>query len=69
MVATHIKKVKRSMLCMTGVYLRDKHDFCNFAFEWKSSERLPFLLQSGGSQTKYVRDKSTLERENDEAIL
>ena len=28
MVATHIKKIKHNMLCLTGVYLRDnQHDF------------------------------------------
>ena len=46
MVATHIKKIKRRILCVTVVYLRDIIDtfffFFNFALECELFER--FLL-------------------------
>ena len=45
MVATHIKKIKHNVLCVTGVYLRNISNtiFFNFAFGCELSEPLLFL--------------------------
>ena len=51
MVATHIKKIKHSMLCTTGVHLRDNIVFCNFALECESSV-CSFCLIYVSKQTK-----------------
>ena len=45
MVATHIKKIKYIVLCMTGVYLRYiTNTTVYFALEYESSVSLIFLL-------------------------
>ena len=48
MVATHAKRLKHSMVCVTDTYSRDMINliffFFNFALEYESSERLAFLL-------------------------
>ena len=48
MIPTHIKKIKHSTVCVTGVYLRDITNTvfccCDFALDYESSERLLFLL-------------------------
>ena len=47
MTLTYIKKIRHSMLCVTGVYLKDIANmilFSNFTLECKSSERLLFLF-------------------------
>ena len=51
MVLKYIKKIRHSMLCMTGVYLRDvtsRHFFANFALESESSEHFFLLLRNCG---------------------
>ena len=40
MVLTYIKKVRHSMLCVTGVYLSDITDTIFFPLQCESSERL-----------------------------
>ena len=49
MVATYIKTLKHSMLCVTGVYLGDITDTfrSRFSLECETSERLLFLFSGG----------------------
>ena len=51
MVATHIKKIKHSLLFCDFCALKqnDLHEFCKFALEFESSERLLFLFSLSGS--------------------
>ena len=47
MVATHIEKIKHSMLCVTAMFVckgQYKHIFTGLAFECDSSEHLLFLF-------------------------
>ena len=46
MVVRYIKKIRHSLLCVTGVYLRDLTDtlFEKFALECELSEHLLFLF-------------------------
>ena len=55
MVATHIEKVKYSVLCVTSVHLRDLPNsvFCKVPFKCESSERLLSLFQIDSS-SKYT---------------
>ena len=44
MVATHIEKIKHSVLCVTGVYLKDITNMIFVIFECELSEHLLIWL-------------------------